>query len=156
MVYLDNAIQRGQYGPLIRARPPAPGSQRLAFDLQALRPFFRTVLDSLPRYAVLHPVVAPPGKQPNHPRPVPQTPLFAERTRLYPNPATDQVTLAVATSGGWKAQLFTLGGHLLQTRQTRDSVLVLSLAGLSPGDYLVQLTENGTRHTAKKRLQVQQ
>jgi hypothetical protein len=155
MVYLDNATQRGQYGHLIQARHPEQGRQLLAFDLQTLRPFFRTVLDSLPRYTISHHEVASAGKQRNNQLPISSSPDSAERTSLYPNPATDYVTLTFAASGGWKAQVFTLSGHLVQTQQARDSVLVLSLTQLSPGGYLVKLTENETGHTTTKRLLVQ-
>lgn len=155
MVYLDNATKRGQYGPLIQSRNPEQGSQLLAFDLKVLRPFFHTVLDSLPRYSITHNEVASPVEQLTTHLPVSKTPSFAERVSMYPNPATDKVTLSYMASGGWKAQVFTLSGHLLQTQQARDSVLVLPLTQLSSGGYLVKLTENETGRTTTKRLQVQ-
>ncbi|MBD2767149.1 T9SS type A sorting domain-containing protein [Hymenobacter sp. BT664] len=155
MIYLDNATKRGHYGDLIQSRDLERGSQLLRFDLKSLHPFFRTVLDSLPRYSITHPEVVSPVQQPSRHVTISETSASTGPLSMYPNPATDQVTLSFATTGRWTAQLFSPDGQLVQTQQVQTSSVVLPLTQLPPGNYLVKLTADGKGYITTKHLLVQ-
>lgn len=67
-----------------------------------------------------------------------QTPAFSVQTTLYPNPATDYVT--IRTSIGSTIELFATDGTKLSTRQATSEETTMGLSQLPAGRYLVQIT----------------
>lgn len=67
-----------------------------------------------------------------------QTPAFSVQTTLYPNPATDYVT--IRTTIGSTIELFATDGTKLSTRQATSEETTMALSQLPAGRYLVQIT----------------
>lgn len=67
-----------------------------------------------------------------------QTPTFSVQTTLYPNPATDYVT--IRTTIGSTIELFATDGTKLSTRQATSEETTMALSQLPAGRYLVQIT----------------
>lgn len=67
-----------------------------------------------------------------------QTPTFSVQTTLYPNPATDYVT--IRTTVGSTIELYATDGTKLSTRQATSEETLMTLAQLPAGRYLVQIS----------------
>lgn len=67
-----------------------------------------------------------------------QTPTFSVQTTLYPNPATDYVT--IRTTVGSTIELLATDGTKLSTRQATSEETTMALSQLPAGRYLVQIT----------------
>jgi hypothetical protein len=66
--------------------------------------------------------------------------------KIYPNPATEKITLAISEwdylqTGIFK--LYTLSGQLLQEQPVHSSTTIVSLAGLAKGAYILKVQING-------------
>lgn len=78
--------------------------------------------------------------------------LSARSISLYPNPATDQITLSVPEpKGEYAVVLFDINGRLLMERKPADigNALVLDIAHLADGIYIVTLFNNEETLTTK-------
>jgi hypothetical protein len=66
--------------------------------------------------------------------------------KIYPNPTTEKITLEIVgqveTHGRASLQLFTMNGQLLQTRLLSEAEVVVSLAGLPKGAYILKVRIN--------------
>lgn len=67
-----------------------------------------------------------------------QTPTFSVQTTIYPNPATDYVT--IRTTVGSTIELYATDGTKLSTRQATSEETPMTLAQFPAGRYLVQIT----------------
>jgi len=83
--------------------------------------------------------------------PAPEEPLFFLETlaqtqiKIYPNPTTEKITLEIS---GWEIlqagvfKLYSLSGQLLQEQPVHSLNTTISLAGVSKGTYLLNVTIN--------------
>jgi len=65
--------------------------------------------------------------------------------RIYPNPATEKITLSISNMEKMQSgtlQLYTLNGQLLQTRLLSEAEVDISLLGLSKGTYILKVQVN--------------
>ena len=65
--------------------------------------------------------------------------------KIYPNPTTENITQQISnmeTLQKGVLQLFTLNGQLLQTRLLSEAELIVSLAGLAKGTYILKVQIN--------------
>ena len=66
--------------------------------------------------------------------------------KIYPNPITENITLQISNMETLQKgilQLFTLNGQLLQTRLLSEAEVIVSLAGLAKGTYILKVQING-------------
>jgi len=66
--------------------------------------------------------------------------------KIYPNPTTENITLHISNMEILQKgilQLFTLNGQLLQTRLLSEAEVIVSLAGLAKGTYILKVQING-------------
>jgi hypothetical protein len=69
--------------------------------------------------------------------------------RLYPNPATDRVTIPLKESGLKRVALYHANGMLQETHVTNDMQLELNVGSLSKGYYLVRVTTSNRVYYSK-------
>jgi len=65
--------------------------------------------------------------------------------KIYPNPITENITLQISNMETLQKgilQLFTLNGQLLQTRLLSEAEVIVSLAGLAKGTYILKVQIN--------------
>jgi len=65
--------------------------------------------------------------------------------KIYPNPATEKITLAISNMESLQTgtlQLYTLNGQLLQTHLLSEAEVDISLVGLSKGTYILKVQIN--------------
>jgi hypothetical protein len=72
-------------------------------------------------------------------------PIFDERIRLYPNPASEQITLEIPTDlGRTSLQLYTVDGRMVRQTAAVNGTRTISIADLAPGLYtVVVVNESG-------------
>jgi hypothetical protein len=66
--------------------------------------------------------------------------------KIYPNPATEKITLQVANMDNLQTGVFkllTLNGQLLQEQAVHSSATEISLLGLAKGVYILKVNVNG-------------
>ena len=66
--------------------------------------------------------------------------------KIYPNPATEKITLAISKWDNLHTgifELFSLTGQLLQEQPVHSATTVISLAGYSKGTYILKVRING-------------
>jgi hypothetical protein len=81
----------------------------------------------------------------------PNTEFFIDKLdhveiKIYPNPTTEKITLAIADWSSLKTgifKLFTLSGQLLQEQPVHSHTTEVSLAGLAHGAYILKVQING-------------
>ncbi|MCB0760004.1 MAG: T9SS type A sorting domain-containing protein, partial [Flavobacteriales bacterium] len=73
--------------------------------------------------------------------PIPETTF-----RIFPNPASSEVTLTSASSLPFNVRLFDLSGRLLMQQANNTSTARLNLTSLSPGVYNLVLEQGDQRH----------
>lgn len=77
--------------------------------------------------------------------------LTGNQVRIFPNPATNQVTVALKnTEGVSTIQLKTSFGALINQVTTRDGLAQIDLSGLAKGAYLVVITNQDTGTTVER------
>ena len=67
--------------------------------------------------------------------------------KIYPNPTTEKITLQISNMETLQKgilQLYTLNGQLLQTRLLSEAEVIVSLAGLANGTYILKVQINDT------------
>jgi len=65
--------------------------------------------------------------------------------KIYPNPATEKITLEISNWEDLQAgmfKLFSLNGQLLQEQPVHSTTTTISLAGLSKGTYILKVRIN--------------
>jgi len=65
--------------------------------------------------------------------------------KIYPNPTTENITLQISNMETLQKgilQLYTLNGQLLQTRLLSEAEVIVSLAGLAKGTYILKVQIN--------------
>ena len=65
--------------------------------------------------------------------------------KIYPNPATEKITLAISNMEDLQAgilQLYSLSGQLLQTQPVYSATTEVLLAGLAKGAYILKVQIN--------------
>ena len=78
--------------------------------------------------------------------------LVQVEMKIYPNPATEKITLAISNMGKMQTgtlQLYTLNGQLIQTRLLSEAQVDISLVGLSKGTYILIVQINETTENWK-------
>lgn len=160
----------GRYQELVVARDDKQDLLRLRFDARVLRPFYRDVLDTLPKYRIVPAAEFEAAVAAAHPAPAagkviaPLAPAAAQADTtaaaplirsVYPNPAREQVTVAGEATTPRTVQLLSLGGQVLRTQRTTTAATRLDLTNLPAGGYLVQVREEGSGRMASQRLLVQ-
>ncbi|GAB3831661.1 T9SS type A sorting domain-containing protein [Hymenobacter jeollabukensis] len=151
----------GRYQELVVARDDQHDLLRLRFDARVLRPFYQSVLDTLPKYRIVPAAefdaavaakapAAPAAKTPAGP------PTAAALIQsVYPNPAREQVTVAGADTTPRTVQLLSLSGQVLRSRRSTASRTTLDLTGLPAGGYVLRVRDETDGRTASQRLLVQ-
>ncbi len=76
---------------------------------------------------------------------MPMTELFT----LFPNPASDQVTIVLGSAAEAHLMVTDLQGRLVQGTRTGDQRFTLSLEGLAAGSYLMLVKQNGQRQVRR-------
>ena len=72
--------------------------------------------------------------------------------KIYPNPATEKITLYVANMEKMQTgtlQLYSVNGQLLQTQPIHSATCEISLAGLATGSYILKVQINDTTENWK-------
>jgi len=67
--------------------------------------------------------------------------------KIFPNPTTENITLQISNMETLQKgilQLYTLNGQLLQTRLLSEAEVIVSLAGLAKGTYILKVQINDT------------
>jgi len=65
--------------------------------------------------------------------------------KIYPNPATEKITLAISNMENLQTgmlQLYSLSGQLLQTYPVQSETTIISLVGLAKGTYFLKVQIN--------------
>ncbi|NJM14521.1 MAG: PKD domain-containing protein, partial [Bacteroidales bacterium] len=75
---------------------------------------------------------------------------FAQEIRLYPNPANQLVNIVLGTSGqASKLNVYSYTGKRLMNHKVTGPVYPLDISALSPGIYIVELTQENQRSIMK-------
>jgi len=72
--------------------------------------------------------------------------------KIYPNPATEKITLAISNLEKMQngtLQLYSMNGQLLQTQPIHSAICEISLAGLATGSYILKVQINDTTENWK-------
>lgn len=69
--------------------------------------------------------------------------------QVYPNPATEQITVITSDESFNALRIYDLFGKLCLTMSVEGTEQVISLAGFAPGVYQVVFSQNGKLHTEK-------
>jgi len=65
--------------------------------------------------------------------------------KIYPNPATEKITLAISNMENLQTgmlQLYSLSGQILQTYPIQSETIIISLVGLAKGTYFLKVQIN--------------
>jgi hypothetical protein len=68
---------------------------------------------------------------------------------VYPNPATDQITISTGNAIAQNILLTDIFGREIMTVRPQAHNFILNIASLDPGIYLLQVNDSGTRHTIR-------
>ncbi|MFZ1635185.1 MAG: T9SS type A sorting domain-containing protein, partial [Chitinophagales bacterium] len=72
-------------------------------------------------------------------------------TDLYPNPASDFISVAVTNTGKYRIEIFDINGVLITTKQFRNSDMKIATNTFASGVYVLRIynEENSTIDTKK-------
>ena len=74
------------------------------------------------------------------PQPLEENEYETSKVLIYPNPATDYITLNFGRDGNQKEMfLFDVAGNLLKSRSIHSTITQINTSQLSPGIYLICL-----------------
>lgn len=133
MFELGRYVREGQLAELVRFRSSQPDSFRLRFDARHLHDFYAAQADSMPSFRIVRPVSVA--------RPVAAAP--AATFRLYPNPASAQVTAAFDSAAARTARLYDSNGKLLREWPVAALENRFSVADQPAGVYLLRVIGPG-------------
>ena len=68
---------------------------------------------------------------------------------VYPNPVTDQISIAFENSNSGLMEIMTLGGQIVQSEWFNESSSLNYAVDLSPGIYVLRITSDGQQHQQK-------
>jgi len=72
-----------------------------------------------------------------------------EPFRMFPNPATDQLTVELGQDGPADIQVLDMQGRLVSALRTTTDRVQLPLTGIASGSYVLSIVQNGARRTAR-------
>lgn len=71
----------------------------------------------------------------------------AETAALYPNPATDVFAISIATKA---VEVYSVTGQVIKSFNGGEALTVFNVNDLTPGIYLVKITDSNNRQSSKK------
>ncbi|MCR5860849.1 T9SS type A sorting domain-containing protein [Flavobacterium sp. J372] len=71
----------------------------------------------------------------------------AETAALYPNPATDVFAISIATKA---VEVYSVTGQVVKSFKGGEALTVFNVNDLTPGIYLVKITDSNNRQSSKK------
>lgn len=145
MLALSEATWQGNWPQLLA---PNGDSMRLRFDRQQLRTFYATQVANCATYQL----VVTPAARPHFVSSPP--PVSGLHLSLYPNPASSTATVLLGDAAAYHVQLYNEQGHLVRSYQVSSSQLVVPVAALRNGTYLVRINSAGKRPSTTLRLEV--
>ncbi|MBT9394734.1 T9SS type A sorting domain-containing protein [Hymenobacter sp. NST-14] len=149
MLAVSNGTRQGRWPALVRFRALSGDSLRLRFDRQQLRAFYAAEVDSFSVYRLASvPQVrtaARPAAAAAAPMPWP---------KLYPNPAQTTATVDFGAAGARQVALCNELGQRLQSYPVAAAQLIVPVADLPDGAYLLRVQAPSAARPTTLRLQV--
>lgn len=153
--FIEQVARAGQFPDLVQHYDSTTDILRLRFEPKRLRKFYAVMLDSLPiyrmmprihhQYAFIHTdSISTIAQNPE--------PFFHS---MYPNPASDILTLRVASKRPCEATIFDMEGRLIQTTPVSAATITVQVQHLPAGCYIVRVQETTTGRSAVQQLQVE-
>ncbi|MDF7813082.1 T9SS type A sorting domain-containing protein [Hymenobacter sp. YC55] len=152
---VEQAVRAGQFPDLVQHHDSATGILQLQFEPKKLHRLYTTMLDSLPIYKV-----EPRTPYPNLTTKMASTLSITQTSKpllnsMYPNPASDILTLRVTSNATCEATIYDIAGRPAQTISVPTATTTAQVQHLPAGNYVVRVREATTGRVATQRLRIE-